>query len=440
MEQLFTALSERLLAELTGAEALSMSLAAESSHFTRINAAMLRQTGLVEDAQLSLSLILDGRKATSSLTLTQDLEIDFTQLKQELTRLRQEVMELPQDPYLVFPAGGQMSRSINGGQLPEPQDLVAELLPAMQGHDIAGIYASGRQYRGHANSAGSRHWFEAENFAFDYSLLNPAERMVKGIYAGSVWDQAEYEKTLADSQEKLRLLDRPSIRVEPGQYRTYIAPAGVSEILDMFSWHGVSEHDLQTGESALLRMRSENRSLSPHFSLSEDFSSGLSPRFNGIGEVAPDQLSIISNGALENTLISSRTAKEYQLETNYASSGEYLRAPAMAPGVLGEEDVLAALDTGIYLSNLHYLNWSDIAGGRITGMTRYACFWVEGGVIQGPIENMRFDDSLYHFFGEQLEAVTLETKINPDIGTYGMRSLGGTICPGILLSAFTFTL
>ena len=32
--------------------------------------------------------------------------------------------------------------------------------------------------------------------------------------------------------------------------------------------------------------------------------------------------------------------------------------------------------------NLHYLNWSDNIGGRITGMTRYACFWVENGEIK----------------------------------------------------------
>ena len=49
------------------------------------------------------------------------------------------------------------------------------------------------------------------------------------------------------------------------------------------------------------------------------------------------------------------------------------------------------IDTGLYLGNLHYLNWSDNIGGRITGMTRYACFWVEDGEIVAPIENMRFE-------------------------------------------------
>ena len=39
----------------------------------------------------------------------------------------------------------------------------------------------------------------------------------------------------------------------------------------------------------------------------------------------------------------------------------------------------AQLDTGIYVNNLWYLNYSDRPAGRITGMTRFATLWVEEG-------------------------------------------------------------
>ena len=112
----------------------------------------------------------------------------------------------------------------------------------------------------------------------------------------------------------------------------------------------------------------------------------------------------------------------------------------MSGGELNEKDVLQSIGTGIYLGNLHYLNWSDNIGGRVTGMTRYACFWVENGEIVAPINTMRFDDSLYNFFGENLESVSKDVLFNPDTGTYNNRSLGGTYCPGILLSGFSLTL
>ncbi len=143
----------------------------------------------------------------------------------------------------------------------------------------------------------------------------------------------------------------------------------------MFSWQGVSEANIRQGSSAFIKMRDEDTKLSPIFSLNEDFRPGLVPRFNERGEIALENLSIIEKGNLINTMVSSRTAKEYKVESNNASGEEYLRAPKMAAGILTDDNVLNELGTGLFLSNLHYLNWSDNIGGRITGLTRYACFW-----------------------------------------------------------------
>ena len=48
--------------------------------------------------------------------------------------------------------------------------------------------------------------------------------------------------------------------------------------------------------------------------------------------------------------------------------GEYFRSPSMHGGSLHDDDKLKALDTGLFMSNIHYLNWSDNLGGRITGL------------------------------------------------------------------------
>ena len=112
----------------------------------------------------------------------------------------------------------------------------------------------------------------------------------------------------------------------------------------------------------------------------------------------------------------------------------------MNPGNIKHDEVLKELDKGLYLSNIHYLNWSDNPGGRITGLTRYACFWVEQGEIVAPIDTMRFDDSFYRFFGDQLMEVENKLTVIPDTSTYGKRSLGAITCPGILVNSFALTL
>ena len=53
-----------------------------------------------------------------------------------------------------------------------------------------------------------------------------------------------------------------------------------------------------------------------------------------------------------------------------------------------------ALDTGLYVGNLWYTNFSDRAACRTTGMTRFATFWVEDGDIVAPVDVLRFDEAL----------------------------------------------
>ena len=440
MEQLFNQLSEKLLKSLDADEHMKVSIDGENSQFVRFSQSKVRQAGLVDDTSLSISLIKDGRTCSGSFTLTGNSETDEKTACTELERLREEVVSLPKDPFVVLPKDTGSSREDHNGSLLSQENAVSALSPAMQGVDLAGIWASGRIFTGNANSAGQKHWFATDTFSLDYSLITPDERMVKGTYAGSQWDQTEYEKNMTSSIAKLRMMDKPGKKIKPGAYRTYIAPAGVADIVGMFSWGGVGEASIQQGDSSLCRMRQNDVKMSPCFTLSEDFTSGMVPRFNYNGELAPEKLDLILSGSLHNTLVSSRTAKEYGVKSNFAGEHEAMRSPVLAPGDLKEDDVVQSLDTGIYLSNLHYLNWSDRPGGRITGMTRYACFWVENGEVVAPIENMRFDDSIYNFFGENLESVTDKSHLHPTVQTYEGRELGGVSCPGILLKSFELTL
>ena len=440
MEQLFNQLSEKLLKSLDADEHMKVSIDGENSQFVRFSQSKVRQAGLVDDASLSISLIKDGRTCSGSFTLTGNTKTDEKTANAELSRLRNEVNTLPKDPYVVIPENTGSSREDHNGSLLSQEDAVSALSPSMQGVDLAGIWASGRIFTGNANSAGQKHWFATDTFSLDYSLITPDERMVKGTYAGSQWDQTEYEKNITSSIAKLKMMDQPGKKINPGAYRTYIAPAGVADIVGMFSWGGVGEASIQQGDSSLCRMRQNDVKMSPCFTLSEDFTSGMVPRFNYNGELAPEKLDLILSGSLHNTLVSSRTAKEYGVKSNFAGEHESMRSPVLAPGDLNEDEVVQFLDTGIYLSNLHYLNWSDRPGGRITGMTRYACFWVENGEVVAPIENMRFDDSIYNFFGENLESVTDKSHLHPTVQTYEGRELGGVSCPGILLKSFELTL
>ena len=442
LEQEFYKLTDCLMDSLHSNEHLTINLGSERSQFTRFNHAKVRQSGVVADGNITISLIYNQREAYAEFPFTGNHEVDIAYAQESLNYLRQEVAQIPENPYLVIPENQGSSREVYQGKLLNPEEAIATILAPIDNLDFTGFYASGSIIRANANSAGQRHWFATDSFFVDYSLFvqtSSGEKAVKGIYAGKDWLNQDYQAQIKRSHQQSVALQKPSKTIERGQYRTYFAPAAAAELFG-FLMGSVGAASLKQGSSALLKLKNQERTLSPLLSLSENFTYGNVPRFNELGEVAPEHLPIIHNGKLVNTLVSSRSAKEYGEEANGASGDESMRSPEVAAGNLSEADILKQLDTGLYLSNLHYLNWSDRAGGRITGMTRYACFWVENGELIAPIENLRFDDSIYDFFGENLEALTELREFIPDTGTYEKRSLGSMLVPGVLAKSFTFTL
>jgi predicted Zn-dependent protease len=440
LEISFNQLIETLLIKKTATEEFTVKLSSEQSQFTRFNHAKVRQTGYVTDGWIELTLMEEQRISMRQFPFTGNWDIDWQIAYTALQELREETRLLPIDPYLVLPSGNNTSREVHSGKLLASEEVVPTILELVAELDFTGIYAGGVVIQAYGDSQGQKHWFATDTFTLDYSLFSPSGQAVKGTFAGSKWDESAYIAKINQDKKQLELLALTPKQLPRGNYKTYFAPAAVADLLMMLSWGALSEADIRQGNSSLAILSRQEKLLSPKFSLKENFQLGLVPRFNEWGEMAAPELPLIEKGFLINTLINSRTAKEYQKIANGANSSETLRAPELSPGNLAFEQILPSLDTGLYLSNLHYLNWSDRPTGRITGMTRYACFWVEKGEVIAPIENLRFDESLYRFWGNNLVDLTNFQEFIPEVGTYESRQLGGSLVPGMLVEDFTYTL
>lgn len=432
-------LAQFLIRQLTPGEHLSLDVMGENSQFIRFNHSRVRQIGTVEDGSITLKYSCQERTSEATIPFRGDRTTDQQLAADALALLRQETPQLPVDPYLALPENNGSSKEIYHGQLLAADQVVDVLLSGVKDLDFTGIYSAGTIFCGNYNSAGQHHWFATTTYCLDYSLFTETGKAVKATLAGSQWQPEGYAEQLKRGRHQLRQLEQSPKTLPPGQYRTYLAPAAIAELVGMLSWGAVSESSLRQGQSALAHL-TQGQHLSPLVTLQENFSQGTVPRFNSQGEIAPMELPIIEQGRLKTFLINRRTAQEYQLISNGANTAESLRSPQLLPGTLASQDILTALDTGLYLSNLHYLNWSDRPKGLMTGMTRYACFWVEKGEIIAPIQDLRFDDSLYRFWGESLINLTDQAEWIPHTDTYERRSLGGSLVPGMLVADFNFTL
>ncbi|HEX4884519.1 MAG TPA: metallopeptidase TldD-related protein [Casimicrobiaceae bacterium] len=435
----FHAVADAIAGATAGGERFTAWYEAESSDFVRLNRARVRQAGRVTQQSVAVRLVRGARHARHALALSGDLAADIALATSSLAGLRAALDDVAEDPHLLLPDAVVSSRQVVPGSLPPSAEVIDAVLDAAAGEDLVGVYAAGPVARGFANSEGQRNWHAVTTFNLDWSLHHRADKAVKMMMAGFDWAPADLAAKMRVARERLALVTRPARTLGPGRYRAWLAPSAMEEIASLLRWGAFSGRAMATRQSALARMQDGQR-LSPLVTLAEDFATGVAPSFQQDGFTRPARVPLVEQGALAGSLVAPRTAREFGMAANGANGWESPEALSMAGGTLPPEDALSALDTGLAIGNLWYLNYSDRVACRMTGMTRFATFWVEGGKVVAPVDVLRFDDSLYRMLGDHLVALSSRPELILSSESYGSRQLASVRMPGALLSELAFTL
>lgn len=434
----FDAMVQHALSQLLGSEQLTAWFEAESSDFVRINGARIRQAGHAWQAHLTLQLINGRRHASQTLTLTGHATFDEARVGQAIETLRNIVAFVPDDPHLLVNESAESLVDLGPDALPTSADAVATLLAAAAETDLVGIWASGPVHAGFASSWGQRSYHARHAYHLDFSLHAGGDKAVKADDAGFTFDPDRLQAKVRATKDRLEQMRRPPKSVPPGAYRAWLSPAAVGEVVGLLGWDSFGLKSQRTRQSALQRVVDGVAALSPLVHIAESPGEGVAPRFGRAGFHRPSSVPLITAGRHSGSLVSPRSAQEYGVSTT--GGAESPDSLVMQGGDLADDAVLAELGTGIFVGNLWYTNWSDRPAGRLTGMTRFATFWVEDGEIVAPLSVMRFDDSLERMLGSQLEAIGQSAPLQLSGDTYERRSTSSVKLPGALLSEFTFTL
>ena len=440
MKTHFFAIADFIQTLLKPGEVSLSNLSAEESNFVRFNKSAIRQAGSIKQIGLAISLIANNRRSESQLTLSGSYDQDCAMARAAIEALRIDVADLPEDPYLLFNQTPQSTELIGDSALPGDVQMLDQILSAGKGKDLVGIFASGAIYKGFANSLGQRNWHRVDNFNCEWCLYHTADKAVKSSYAGTHWVQSEFEQKMSLSATQLAILQRPAKSLKPGQYRSYLTPTALGEIVGLLAWGGFGVKSQRNKQSPLIKLEDGSAALHHSVSMSENAAQGIAPSFQTEGFIKSPSVDLIKDGRFVGSLISPRSAREYSLQTNGANGGESPESMDMAAGTLAQSDVLSTLGTGLLIGNLWYLNYSERASCRMTGMTRFATFWVENGEIVAPLNVMRFDDSAYRVLGSNLIALTAQRDWLMDAGSYSERSTGSARLPGALVNDFSLTL
>jgi predicted Zn-dependent protease len=428
-------------ATLAGDEVLLANFSGERTDFIRLNNSEVRQAGTVDQRTLSVDLVEGQRHTGGSIRLSGDRSVDDARLTVLLAQLREQRAFVADDPFLLYNTEPTSTERVERGSIHEPDAALAEIRSAGKGRDLVGIYASGDTFQGFANSLGQRNWFQSSTFNLDWCFYLRADKAAKNLYAGFDWDDDAFAAKIDWSARQVKALEREPISLSPGDYRTYLAPRAMEELVQLWSYYGAfGLRARETKETPLLKMLVDGATLSPLVNISEDTANGVSPNFQSAGFLRPDRVPLIVEGAYADTLVSPRSAQEYGVPTNGAVGHEYPQSVSIDPGIIPTDTVGEALGSGLFVGNLWYTNFSDQAACRTTGMTRFATFWMDDGEIVAPVNVLRFDDTAYHLLGDHLEGFTDTAEVLLDTATYEERSTDSARLPGALVGAMRFVL
>lgn len=422
-----------------GDEILFAGLRGERADYLRLNRARVRQAGTVERSVATLRLIDAGRQASVGISLGEPESIGAS-LAAALDALRAAVAELPPDPYACWQPVPAASERVRPGGIPDPAAAIDAIVDASHGDDLVGLFAGGPVVRALASSLGHRHYHEAVWSSFEFSVQVGGDRAARQTWSSDRWDPGSLREAIVATRERARLLLRPPRRLDPGEVRVLLSPRALADLVALLGWGGFSERAWRSGQSPLARALDGQAVFHPSLQVVDDADALGVPRFQADGFERPARVPLIDAGRPAQRLVSPRSAREFGVATNGADDDERPPSLCIAPGTLPEADALAALDSGLAVSDLWYLNFSDREACRVTGMTRFATLWVENGTPVGPVEPMRFDDSLYRVLGTRLLALTDVAQRLPATGTWDGREPGGACAPAALVGALRLTL
>lgn len=431
---------DALQTQLHGNERLWAWVEAEDTTYVRWNQGKIRQPTHLVQATCVLSLAIAQRHADLDITLTSDTALDTARLRAALLQLRDIVADVPEDPFLLLPENVCNSHDLLPQRLTKVSDASDAIGREAQDLDLVGFYADGHLGAAFADSNGQRNLWSKPLYCFDFSIYVGGDKAVKSTLGGDSFDLAQLQANLAQTRQRLPALVRPPLTIAPGAYRALLAPAAAAELLSLLSWNALSTKAIRTEQSALQRLYRGEVALDPRVSLSEDCRGGKVPGFGPQGFMRQPLVEIFEQGRAVGSLTCPRTAQEYAIATDGSLGDESPLSLTMAGATLKEAESLEKLGTGLLISNMWYVNHADRTDCRMTGMTRFATFWVEGGEIVAPLQVMRFDDSFYDLFGKHLEDLGEVPELLVDPIAWRRRSPRTMTVPSALVSSLRLTL
>lgn len=440
-------LAERALSFAQADEA-DVLVHSERSGLARFATSVQHQPTLIEDTNVALRVVRDGRVGVATSNRTSDEGLRA--LAERAAAVADSSPPDPEFPGLPVPSAvadvdGCDDETASLG--PDDQARIAAAAIAAAGDSPAyGYFTSGTTELTLRSTTG----VDVSQRLTDATLLVLASAKGQSGYAtqtsaavGSLSPEACAQEAAAKAA---RTKDAQAI--EPGAYRAVLEGYALADLLNYFSWDSLGALGFLE-ERSYFAGRVGEQCFDEKITLVDDArdARGLPKAFDFEGEPR-ERVTLVEDGVIRGVVWDRRTAKRAGGDAR--GTGHAPPAGLQAYGPLpfnlslagGDadslDDLVAAVDDGIYVTRLHYLGIVHPREGVITGMTRDGTFRIRNGKIAEPLNNLRFTVAVPHVLRD-VPAMTRDVRLVNASDFYGERYPSGVLTPSIATAHFNIT-
>ncbi len=438
-------LAERTL-DLAAADEAEVVVTTERSGFARYASSDVHQPTLIDNANVQLRLVRDGRTGLATTNRTDDEGLAG------LARRAAEVLaSASDDPELAplalpasFPEVGGYDEETAALEAGDQARLAAAAIGASGDLGLYGFFTSGVCELAVASTTGLR----ASQRTTDAACLALAAADGASGYAlGTAWRVGDLDPS-AVAEEAVAKAERTrgAVEIAPARYRAVLEPYAIAELLYYFSFDTLNGLGLLE-ERSFFSGRIGERAFDPRVTLIDDAldPAGLPTGFDYEG-TPKQRVPLVEEGVIRGTVWDRQTAARagrestgHALPADTRAWGPIATAVSMAPGEATSTDELAeVVGDGIHVTRLHYLSVVNPREGVITGMTRDGTFRIRDGSLAEPLVNLRFTVSMPDLLAD-VPGLTRETMLVSQSDFYDDRWAYGYRVPAIATGCFNVT-
>ena len=441
-----------------GADAVEAVFRGQEAHLLRLGDGRITQAQRIDEGRVIVRAFCHGAESYASTTeLTPEGLAACAHTAAERAALLPPPAEPsePPPPATLAPAPAGVNPWDERTATLDSAQKAEWLAPALSAHEkdalaLAGRFHTGVRTLGVHSSRGVGAWHAGTFCDLALSTLErPAGHRASSFRAR--YDRLAVPETVTGLAEETRAechRAHDPIDVEPGVWDVVLSPTAVADLLEWFGMIGFGSEAFDDGRS-FVQGRIGERITGESITLLDD--GGMS---HGVGVPLPidaegqprQKTTLLERGVARGSVWDSKGARRHGCAPTghamgvdlFSTGGATTQHLALEPGTATLDELVGRLDRGLFITRFHYVNGLiEPRRAVMTGLLRDAAFLVEGGRIRRGVRPIRFTEAILEAFARVPGLAGIGAALEP----HGGLSAEGrcTVCPALLIPAFTFT-